>query len=359
MREAKRTMKIMFINASLTDGGSERAMTLIANQLARLGHDVSMLLIREKERTYEIDPGINLIQLRYPSKSKIRILPRRLRLIRKHAKAIRPDCVVSFMWEVNVMALMATVGLKSRKVISERAYPGSSHRSKVSRLVEDIAYGLADVIVYQTEGAREFCPRRLKSRSVVIPNIVAKPKIAPFSGERTKRVVSVGRLTEQKNFPMLLDAFAAFSKQHPDYVLEIYGEGELRGSLEELAHRLGVSGVTKFMGYVSNVSEAICDASMFVLPSNYEGISNAMSEAMALGLPTICTDCPVGGAAMMIDDGVNGLLIPVGDAKALEQAMNRVVRNKDFSDQISAAARNVAVQYSADLIAKRWESTIE
>lgn len=348
-------MKILFVNSSLTDGGSERAMSLVANQMVEFGHDVSMVLIRDKERTYHCHPDINLIQLTYPSSYKVFMLLRRLYLIRKHAKAIKPDCVVSFMWDVNVMTLMATAGLGMRIVVSERAVPNSPNRTKLSRKIEDAAYTLANAIVYQTEGARDFCPSRLRNRSRVIPNVVAKPSLVPYEGVRSKTIVSIGRLTEQKNFPMLLEAFAKFSKSHPDYLLRIFGEGEQRGRLIELASGLGIADKTEFVGYISSVSEQINGASMFVLSSNYEGISNAMTEAMALGLPVICTDCPVGGAELVIENGVNGILVPVGDVSALVAAMNLVADNHELAQRISKRAKEVTNRFSSESIGRMWE----
>ena len=334
-------------------------MSLVANQMVEFGHDVSMILIRDKERTYHCHPDINLIQLTYPSSRKAFILPRRLHLIRKHAKAIKPDCIVSFMWDVNVMTLIATAGLGIRIVVSERAFPGSSHRSPASRRLEAALYSLSSVIVYQTEGARDFCPSHLRGRSRVIPNVVVKPSLAPYEGVRSKTIVSVGRLTEQKNFPMLLKAFARFSKSHPDYSLRIFGEGEQRGRLIELASCLGIADKTEFAGYISNIPEQINEAAMFVLSSNYEGISNAMTEAMALGLPVICTDCPAGGAAMVIENGVNGLLVPVGDASALAVAMNIVADNHELAQRISRQAKEVANRFSSESIGRMWERVLE
>lgn len=352
-------MKILFVNSSLTDGGSERAMSLVANQMVEFGHEVSMVLIRNKKRTYYCHPDINLIQLIYPSLSKASILPRRLYLIRKYAKAIKPDCIVSFMWDVNVMTLVATVGLGIRIVVSERAFPGSSHRSLLSRKLEAVMYSLSSAVVYQTEGARDFCPNRLRDRSWVIPNVVAKPSLVPYAGVRSKSIVSVGRLTEQKNFPMLLEAFAKFSVSHPDYSLKIFGDGELRGKLVELSSSLGVADKIEFAGYVNNIPEQINGAAMFVLSSDYEGISNAMTEAMALGLPVVCTDCPTGGAATMIENGVNGLLVPVGDIDALAAAMSLVADDGALAQRIADQAKKVVERFSSESIGHMWERVLE
>ena len=352
-------MKILFVNSSLTDGGSERAMSLVAGQMAGFGYDVEMLLLRDKKKTYSIDPRIEVVQLSYSSTSKSVILIERLRKIRSTVKESKADCVITFMWDLNVMVLAATIGLKTQKVISERAYPGSSHRTKVSRILERAFYRFADVIVYQTEDARSFCPQALLEKSRVIPNIVMKPVIEPYSGIRDKRIVSVGRLTEQKNFPLLIKAFSMFAKTNPDYILEIYGEGSLKTALRSLSRDLGISKSVVFKGYVCNIAEEIRNACMFVLPSNYEGISNAITEAMAMGIPTICTDCPAGGAAMMIESGVNGLLVPVGDDVKLARAMIRVADDDVLARNFSRNAKEVATRFSADKIGRMWEEVID
>lgn len=351
-------MKLLFVNSSLSDGGSEKAMTLVANQMANLGHDVSMLLIRNKEVTYEPDSRIDVIQLSYTAKSKIGMLCQRLKLIRFYVKKISPDCLITFMWDVNVMTLIAAMGLSVKKVVSERAYPGSPERSVVSKIAPSIFYTFADHIVYQTNQASEFCPKRLKRKAVVIPNIVSVPPVKPFSGKRSKRVVSVGRLTRQKNFTLLIQAFALFSSCYEDYVLEIYGEGEQRETLERFADSLGLSSKVRFCGFAKDVLERINDASVFVLSSDYEGISNAMAEAMALGLPVVCTDCPVGGASMMIQNGVNGILVDVGDKNALAAAMCDIAGNQEKSLGMSERSKEVVKRFSAETVGKQWEGVL-
>lgn len=333
-------------------------MALVANQMAVNGHHVHMILIRNKPQTYPISTKVNIIQLSYDSSSKIRILLQRLKQIRLHAKVIQPDCIVSFMWDVNVMTLISTLGLHARVVISERAFPRSPHRSRWSRFFESSLYGFADAIVYQTEGARTFCPYRFRRKSCVIPNAVAAPTVLPYLGERTKRIVSVGRLTEQKNYPMLIRAFAIFTRAHEDYRLQIFGDGKLKTHLRSIASELGIAERVDFCGFVNDVSQQINDASMFVMSSDYEGISNAMAEAMALGLPTVCTDCPVGGAALMIEDGINGLLVPVGSDEALADAMARIADDADFARSISDKAKEVVERFSAKKIGIMWEEVM-
>ena len=352
-------MKLLFVNASLTDGGSEKAMVLVANQMVQLGHDVLMLLVRDKKSiTYVPNSRIELVQFCYSSTNKLGILVRRLKLIRAHVKEFEPDCIISFMWDINVMMLAATFGLNVRKIVSERAFPGSSERGLTSKRLQDFFYQFADTIVYQTPMARSYCPTALLDKAIVIPNIIDSPSVAPFSGVRTKRVVSVGRLTRQKNYPMLLKAFAEFTQKHDDYVLEIYGQGELESELRNLAVELAIGDKVSFEGYVDNVAERIRDAAMFVLASDFEGISNAMTEAMALGVPVVCTDCPVGGASLMIEDGTSGLLVPVGDCSELARAMAKIADDFKLSKCISVNAKEVVSKFSAEKIGDLWKGLV-
>lgn len=348
-------MRILFVNASLTEGGSERAMCLVANGMAREGHEVIMLCVRDKQQTYHVEPNIRLIQLRYSSFSKVTMILRRLKSIRRVVKKWHPDAVISFMWDINVMTLLATMGLrKLKKVISERAFPESSDRSKVVQFLERTIYGFADWIVYQTEDAKAYCPKVFAPKAAVIPNIVEPPIVSAFDGKRKNRIVSVGRLAPQKNFPLLIKAFARFSKEMPNYVLDIYGEGHQRKELEETIRREGMDNKVNLNGYVEDVASAINDASIFVLASNYEGISNAMTEAMAMGLPVICTDCPAGGAALVIESGVNGILVPVGDEDALLNAMILLAQNEELQNSLSRNAKQIVNTFSTEKIVGLW-----
>lgn len=350
--------RLLFVNASLTDGGSERAMSLVAQALAWRGHDVTMVLVREKECTYPIDARIVVKQLRYPRKDKIRMALQRMRQIRREVRTGRYDLVVSYMWDLNLTTLLATLGLGARVVVSERGFPGAGSRSRVSRALESVLYRFAHRIVYQTEDAREYCPLRLRDRSVVVPNVIETAGLEPYSGARAKRIVSIGRLRAQKNFPLLLRAFAEFRESHPDWTLEIYGRGELEGELRMLARDLGIEGSVVFAGYVVDVASRIRDAGIFALASDYEGISNAMSEAMALGLPAVCTDCPAGGAALLIEHRVSGMLVPVRDRRALADALREVASDPALAEHLSAGARESVARFAPGPLALAWEERV-
>lgn len=349
------SLKLLFVNSSLTDGGSEKAMSLVAQALVSRGHDVTMALVREKERTYPIDPKVQVVQFQYGPKAKARILLDRMRQIRTLIKAGDYDFVICYMWDLNVTTLIAALGLHARIIISERCYPGSPARTTFPRLLESVFYRFAHRIVYQTRDAQKFCPPRLHSKSVVVPNIIETHGFAAHSGPRTQRIVSIGRLDAQKNYPLLLRSFAQFAHSNPGWTLEIYGKGVLEGELRALADQLGVADSVLFAGYVDDISTVIRDAGMFALASDYEGISNAMSEAMALGLPVVCTDCPVGGAALLIDDRVSGMLVPVRDEDALTRAMLEVAADDALGRRLSAGALRSVARFTPEQMVRMWE----
>lgn len=351
-------MKLLFVNSSLTDGGSEKAMALVAMALSNRGHEVTMVLAREKERTYAIDPTIKLIQLRYGPVGRIRKHVSRLRKLRRLVKFESFDYVICYMWDLNVTTLLATLGLRQNVVVSERAFPGVSTRGTISRFLEQVLYRFAYKIVYQTREAQKFCPPQLRYKSVVIPNIIEPGRLNPSRGPRTRRVVSVGRLGMQKNFPLLLRSFARFARDYPDWTLEIYGRGALEEELRAQATHLGIASSVVFAGYVDDVAAHVHDAGMFVLSSDYEGISNAMSEAMAIGLPVVCTNCPVGGAALLIENRTSGILVPVGDQTALTNAMKEVASDEGLARQLSEGARTSVARFTPERMVEHWEERV-
>ena len=353
------TMKYLFVNASLTDGGSERVMAMLANQFADSGLDTSMLLLREKEvANYTVSPNLKCHQLHYGTSNKLKIFLKRFRQVRRYVKEYQPDAIISLMWDINIFTLIACLGLRSKIIVSERGYPKAETNNELEKLWKEFGqsyvYLLANRIVLQTAQVRQYYRPAVQKKCVVIPNPISPNLPEVWDKEREKRIVAAGRFTAQKNFPMLIRAFAAFHAVHPDYELVIYGEGSLRAKYIKLINELNVSDCVKLPGYVSDVNDRMRSAAMYVSSSDFEGISNAMLEALAMGVPSICTDCPVGGAAMAIQNGENGVLIPVGDEQALYQQMCRLAENHQYAKKISENSLKVKEEYSVEKIANEW-----
>ena len=196
--------------------------------------------------------------------------------------------------------------------------------------------------------------KSIQKKGVVIPNPI-NDQIPYFDvKEREKVIMSAGRLKPQKNYPLLIRAFAKFSASFPDYYLDIYGEGYLLEELVALADELGVKEKVRFKGFCSDIFPIMAKVGMFVMSSDYEGISNSMLEAIAIGTPTICTDCPVGGARQMIEDQVNGMLVPLGDVDALAAAMCKVAGDKEFAEMLGNNGKKIREKYPIEVIAEKW-----
>jgi len=349
--------KILFVNSSLSGGGSEKVMTLLANQMAMDGYDVVMLLCIHKNEVYELN---NEVRRCYLTENNTTALMRkyvRLAELRKHFKKERPDIIISFMSQINMYSLVASIGLRIPVIVSERADP--MQRRKIQQIAEKVLYTLfANHVVFQTEFVRNYFNRLIRKKSSVILNPINEQELPLYSGIRENKIVGIGRMTNQKNFRLLIDAFADFVKICKNYELHIYGDGELRENLESMVKKNFLSEKVFFHGYVDNIVEQIYKYKMYVSTSNFEGISNAMLETMAMGIPVICTDCPVGGARMIIEDSVNGILIPMNDKKALVDAMLKIVEDVVHAEKMAEEGIKIRRNLNLRFIAKQWEDLI-
>lgn len=233
---------------------------------------------------------------------------------------------------------------------SERNDPASFGNSKT----RVIAYRSSSGIVFQTQEAKEFFPKQIQKKGWVIPNPLRDDLPLPYTGKRKKTVVCVGRFEKQKNHRVLLKAYAKFILKHPEYTLHLYGKGSLEHEIRVLAGDLHIETKVVFEGFRKNVMAEILDAGMFVLSSDYEGISNSLLEAMAVGIPVISTDCPCGGSRMCIRSGINGYLVPVGDVEALRASMEKIAEDEELSSRLGKEAVGIRTVFSAEKIAEKW-----
>lgn len=343
-------MKIVFVIPDMPGGGTERVVALLANEYCRRGIKVAVLLFAGHETAYPLDERIEIVSVGNPSGGRFAARIERLRRMRRYY-AENKECQI---WAFSVMgavfSVIAALGQKHFFLVSERNDPNKYDHKRIRNL----AYRFADVIVCQTPDAVRQFPQGISRKAVVIPNPIDIGGLKPYTGERDKRVVAVGRLEPQKNHKLLLRAFAGFVRNHAEYILEIYGKGEQEAELKALSRTLGIEKNVRLRGFSARVKEEINNAAMYVLSSDYEGISNSMLEAIALGIPVIATDCPIGGSSMYIEDGVNGLLVPVGEAEPMTEAMNRIADDRKLRDSISAEGRKLREQNRVEQIADRF-----
>lgn len=343
-------MKIVFVTAGMGGGGSERVIANICNFLVENEHEVLILMTAEQKVSYQLDSRIRIQSLGERTGGSIIKRLERIVAIRRIIASDAKQVIVSFGTETNMFTILAKLFLKNRLIISERNDPNQCHY----KVLRNIIYSLADDFVFQTKDARNCFSEKIKKRSIIISNPIKTNLPEPFNGKRKKRIVAVGRLNYQKNHKLLLEAFADFSKEFPDFELMIYGQGELLVELKQYSETLQISKQVIFAGFSQTLLQEIIDAAMFVLSSDFEGISNSLMEAMAIGLPVISTDCPIGGSAELIESRENGILVPVKKREELGNAMKMIARDAEFAKKLSQNAILVRERYSNHQICGKW-----
>lgn len=343
-------MKIVFVLPDMPGGGSERVVAMLANEYVNRGYQVAILLFAGNQVAYPLDKRVEVYIAGQASGGNPFIQVTRLLHMRRFYRKNKGCCIFSFCVRGSIFSVLAAAGIPHRFLVSERNDPSRISEQKL----RDWSYRKAEKLFLQTDDMKKSFATDIQAKSVVIPNPVSSGMPEPFQGERKKRIVSVGRLQPQKNHKLLIDAFAEFHNVYPDYELHIFGIGELEHDLIRQAENLHITDKVVLRGFSSNVQQEIWDSAMFVLSSDYEGISNSMIEALAMGVPVISTDCPVGGSRMYIENQVSGILTPVGDHKALAEAMVSIANDPEFARKLSINGAKIKEKYGLSKIADRF-----
>lgn len=347
--------RIVFLIGSMRRGGAERVISLLANNYAERGWEVDILTLLDDNNEYKLNRSINVISIGNEDNSRISQLPKWIKGIRKYVIEKKPDRIVSFIARINIITLLSCIGLKQRIIVSERNDPKKDGRSALVRMATYILYPLADSVIFQTTWAKACFPNRIQRRSRVIPNPINVTIETAINKE--KKIVAVGRLAEQKNHSLLISAFKKVYNEYPEYKLCIYGEGGLREKLTKQIHELDLTNAVYLLGNVSNIHERIADAEVFVLSSNYEGLSNALLEAMLMGLPCISTNC-AGSNEVIIND-TNGIIVEIGNEEQLAMAIRELINNKEKAYNLGKNGKKTVQGMKIENIISMWEEIIE
>lgn len=363
-------MRILFATTRLTYAGAPKMMAWIANQMAAKGHEVHLVTFYSEEQARLLHENVKMISLRV-TQSRSRLVRnttgmlKTLGRLHKLVLKLKPDVVVTFLDSVGYVYLpIGRLFTKTKIVASERVDPYAHHGKTAA--VRFALMNFAHGTVFQTDGARNFFENRKRvfRNSTVIPNpvvtgdkILAMQKSIPAYKDRDKTIVTVGRLSlRQKRQDVLLDAFKLFLDKNPGYTLVMYGDGPDRAKIQAMIEARGLTGKAVLAGRTDRVEEMIFHAAAFVLTSDYEGIPNALIEAMSIGVPSVSTDCSPGGAALLIRDGENGYLVPCGDAKAIAEKLSLVVNEAHIAERFSKNSPSITSEFAEAVIAEKWET---
>lgn len=352
-------MRIAFLIRSLGSGGAERAAVSLAGCMARKGHDVLLCVLTNEKAFYTVDPAVTTVCIDTQSDGRGTIAPtdflRRVAALRRMLRLQKPQILVGMSHTMSVYAVVAARALPVRTVGTERANPFVYSATPLHTALRKWAAVRCDGFVCQTQKALSFFPPSVRKKAKIIPNGLFNPLIENISvpNEREKTITAMGRLDRNKGFDLLLHAFRTIHDRAPEYTLTIFGEGELRNELTALAAKLDVASAVSLPGNDPNALYTIAKSSAFVLSSRSEGMPNALMEAMAVGVPCVATRCDM-GPEELIEDGVNGLLVPVEDPDAISQAVLKIIRYRNISESLSACSLRIRNTHSLDFVAGCW-----
>lgn len=363
-------MRLTLIIATIGAGGAERVLSHLANTWAQKGWEITLFSFDDGSEPpfYELHSLVHHIPLGLNKKSRnpfvrLKNIIGRTLILRRAIIESRPNAVISFIDENNVRVLLSTIGLSIPVIVNEQNHPFCEKISFVWDLLRRWLYRRAAAVVVLTPSAIPYFSSRIQKRIKVIPNPAAVQKNdlpvskANKNGNR-KLLIAMGRLTEQKGFDFLLQAFAKISHKHPDWSLVIWGEGPQRAYLENMKSRLGLNGRVEFPGLTKQPYEQFAQADLFVLSSRWEGFVMVLLEAMACGLPAVSFDCPT-SPREIIRDGTNGILVPPENVDALSEGMNRLMENDAERKRMASRASEILERYGMERIAGMWESVIQ
>ena len=369
-------MKLTLIISSLSAGGAERVMSLLANYWAAKDWKITLLTFDDGTEApfYELNSRICHLPLAIAGDSPNLFIGiwnnlKRIQTLQSAIAESKPDAVISFVDQANVLTLLATRLLNVPVIVSERVDPALYSIGRTWEQLRRWTYPWADRLVVQTKGALSYFSSGQQTCVCIIPNPVLLPTWGKNTSDKplvgrtsakdatARSLIAMGRFTKQKGFDLLLQAFARLKYIHSEWTLTILGDGELRTELESLRDSLGLSSQVYLPGVVRNPHKVLMQADIFVMSSRFEGFPNALCEAMACGLPVISTDCP-SGPREIIRDGVDGILVPNEDTEALAAGMDRLMSNEAERKRLSDRAPEVVERFSLEKIMGMWEKLL-
>lgn len=367
---------IAFYIGGLCIGGAERVICNLAEYFYSEGYRVTMVTKVRDEKEYDLNPRIRRIIADITPEeetgSRIHNLLARINKLRRIWKEVKPDVIVSFIRKNNLMAIASAVPLGIPVVVSVRSAPERELMGFGFKTISFLLFRMAAGVVLQTREAYDFFPGYIRAKAVVLPNSI-NPEFLKASEEletqgdgsstnsaRKKKIITVGRIDDNKNQRLLVDAYARIAMQYPDWSLELVGDGSGKKSLEEYVRTLPCKDRINFTGAVDDVAKHMSEASIFVLPSKIEGMPNALIEAMVMGMACISTDCPCGGPRDLIAaDESNGVLVPVDNADAMAMALKRLITNDILRESMGDNAKKIINTLHPDAVNKQWKNYIE
>lgn len=350
--------KVMFVIGSLAGGGAERVITSVASALAEKGFEVVLLTFYGLPNEYPYSSKIKRLYVsngKYEDFQKMSILSK-VKNFRKKIIEEKPDEIISFLTKSSIYCFVASMFTKYRKRLSFAIRANPNMEKGISKTLHRLFSRYIKTLLVQNKGQAMCFSKKTQKKAVIIPNPMYDELFenTKIYNEHPKKIVSVGRLTLQKNFDLSIDAFYELSKKHPDLEYYIYGKGKEEHRLNQKIKSLGLSDKVKLLGFEKNREVIYGDKDIFLMTSLFEGMPNSLAEAMCYGVPSISINCDFGPSDLIFDDKM-GVLLPNYDKEELVKALENVIDNYPIYAEKAKYARIILKQkYSYEKIISMW-----
>lgn len=351
----KELKKVIFTCDSMNSGGAERVLSILSNNMVENGLDVTILMISNHEASsfYKIDERVKLKCLCGSSPKKINTF-KRLSLLRNYFKNEQPSVVVSFLPHVSIYTHYALLGLDIHHIVSERSDPRFNPKNKLIRILKRLVYWHADGLVFQSNDALKYFGNRAEFKGKIINNPIYFSNIEKTNYDKSNStLISVGRFTEEKNHNLLLEGFKKAVEQRKDLILKIYGDGPLKENIISKIESLNLNNNVVLCGLDLDWLQKSIDDTGFILSSNYEGMPNALIEALIAGLPCIVTNCG-GVVSDLVCDGKNGYMFECNDSDGLCSKILMLVQNAN-NDLLCNQNKKLKGNYDEKVVCELWQ----
>ena len=346
--------EIVFLMSSLGMGGAERVVVSLANWIVtNTDSNVTILKFIDEKSSYPLNDKIRIIDMPKSNKNRFLNIVDRYNFCKKEFSNIEPDIIISFFNKTQLYAYLS----KPKKTIligSERC--NVLELSFYEKLFSKAIAKKCDGFIFQTERVKKYYPKKVRKNSTVIYNAISNQKAIDASKKNYLKeniITAMGRLNPQKGFDILIKSFKKVVSEFPDYKLLIYGEGEEREKLQSLINSLSLENNVKLCGNDKDAIYTVAKSKIFVLSSRFEGMPNALIEAMATGTACISTDCDF-GPRELIENNHNGILVPIDDEKVLAEKIIYLLKNDITREDLGNNAKSILTKLDSETIYKKY-----
>lgn len=346
-------MKVVFVLPALYAGGAERVTVILSEQFVKKGIDVDIVLMVDDLVQYDIPNGVNLVCLNTRGMARRKRLSAIRNYLKKQKNLHSSLFVIPFQDSCLKNFIVAAWGLRIPIIAAERNNPYRKGTGFIAKTKASIPFMFACHRVFQTPDARDYYKILSDKKCSVIFNPVDINSPRWNGCTSADMLITACRLHKQKNLPMLIDSIEIVKEKYPNVRVRIFGDGDIKADLESYISSKNLQNNVILCGRTNDVKQKMAESSVFLLSSDFEGISNSMLEAMSVGIPIVSTDCPIGGSKMMLEGGA-GVLAPVGDAKSFAQAIISILDDENKAKQLSVNAIAKIQEYTPEQISERW-----